>query len=150
MTPQPEFHYPLFCFTTDGDLWSLYTPDQLGWCGPETWQKKRQLGMDVVDAKGHCWRVLEIALAQTAPYDWRALIPFRGRRLRIVHKFERQPDLSLEEVRERLFAAFDAYPTYYCALADSLEEVEELKRDIREIKTLAPMHDMIGASHFTN
>ena len=148
MTPQPEFHYPLFCFTTDGDLWSLDTPDDLEHCGPETWRDKLQLGMDVVDAQCRCWRVRDIALAPPTPFHWRSLIPFRGRRIRITHTFERQPDLSIEEVRARLFAAFDAHPQYYCADGESLEEIEDMKRELLNLKTLTPMHEVVGADRF--
>lgn len=148
MTPQPDFIYPLFCFTTDGDIWSICTPDELEHCGPKAWRDKVQIGMDIVDAECRCWRVLDVTPGPPDQFSWRSLIPFQTRRIPVRHEFEPLGDLSLEEVRERLFAVFDANPIMFCLSTDTDEEIEEMKREIRAMKTLAPMHDETGACAF--
>ena len=144
----PDFAYPLLCFTKDGDVWAVSDEFELTTCGPQTLASGLQVGMDLVDAAGHCWRVKSVRHIGYPPLSRRSFRPFLARLRRIEHEFESMPSLSLEEAQDRVCAALEAFPEYWCELEDKDTVLPERKADIRRTRSIAEIHDVLGLDSF--
>ena len=146
-TTQANFRFPVLGFTTDMDVWGLPDLDALTTCGPRTLKDGLQLGMELVDADGHCWVVNSVRRTGRAGSLLSRLL-FSPSQLRIEHELEALQTLSLAETRERVCAAMTAHPDFWC---------EEVERDVvlplrlAEVKraaTIAGIHEVLGLDSF--
>ncbi len=144
----PDCVFPLLCFTKDGDVWAVRDEFELTTCGPQTLADGMQIGMDIVDAAGHCWRVKSVRHVGYPPLTWRSFRPFLARLRRIEHEFEVMPGLTLEETQDRVCTALEAFPEYWCELEDKDSVLPERKDDVRRTRSIAEIHDVLGLDWF--
>jgi hypothetical protein len=144
----PALVYPVLCFTQDGDVWAVRDEFDLTTCGPETLAKGIQIGMDVVDAAGSRWRVASVRHVGYPPLSRRSFRLFQPPLRSIEHELEPMPALSLREVQERVCSSFDAFPEYWCELADKDVVLPELKAEVRATRSIAEIHDRLGVDCF--
>ncbi len=144
----PDFAFPVLCFTRDGDIWAVRDAFELTTCGPQTLADGVQVGMDLVDACGHCWRVKSVRQVGYPPLSLRSFRLFGSRLRCIEHELETMSGLSLEEVQERVCAALDAYPEYWCELADKDTDLPQRKAEVRQTRSIADIHEVLGLDYF--
>ncbi len=144
--PTGEFTYPILCFTRDGDIWAVRTSFELTTCGPQTLADGVQLGMDLVDAAGASWRVISVTHVGYAPFSWRSI--FRPPLRLVEHVLEPGPAAALGDVKERVCGSLDAFPEYWCELADKDTVLEGIKAEVRAAQSIAAVHDVLGLDYF--
>ena len=96
-----EFEFPVLGFTPDGDIWGFPDRDRLTKCGPRTLKENAQDGMELIDAKGRCWRVVAIRRTGRAG-SWLSLLWIFGPpQSRIEQDLEARPDVPLAQMQAR-------------------------------------------------
>ena len=144
----PDFAFPTLCFTKDGDVWAVRDEFELTTCGPQTLADGLQIGMDVVDTTGRCWRVKTVRHAGYPPLSRRSFRLFLPPLRRIEHEFEPMPGLSLRDAQDRVCASLEAFPEYWCELEDKDAVLPERKADVRRTRSIAEIHDVLGLDCF--
>ncbi len=147
-TSAPHFTYPILCISKNDDLWAIRSQSELTTCGPVTLANGIRVGVDMVDADGTCWRVLSVKHVGYAPFTMRSLNPFLPALRVIEHEFEPMPRLSLGEVQERVCAALDAHPEYWCEWYNKDKILPERKGQIRSARSIADIHNLLDLDYF--
>lgn len=142
---EPRFRFPLLAFTTDLAIWSLGTADELATCGPMTLRDHLQVGMDVVDPDGNCWRVRSVRRVGPAPFSLRTLF---HRPSKIDHEWEERPRLSLSELKDRVCISIAAHADCFLHFPDDADELAKLHAEIRAADSIVAIGEMLGLDGF--
>lgn len=145
---RPAFAFPILCFTTDEDIWSMNDESELTSCGPKTLEEGLQIGMTMVDANGARWRVLSVKPLGKVPFSLRSFRLFAPRQIQIEHELAPEAPLSLDEVKTRVCASLDAFPLYWCEPSEFPDVLEERKAEIRSVNSIREIHEKLGLDFF--
>lgn len=141
---ETEFKYPVFGFTPDAGIWSFRDKSELATCGPDTLRDSMQDGMELIDSAGGRWRVLSIRRVGGVGLSLGLSCFFAGVS-RIEQDLERQPAMSLEEVKARVQACIEASPDDWTwpdlPLGTLLDQVSN-------IQEIAQLETLLGPDHF--
>lgn len=146
---QTDFVYPILCFTTDGEIWSLQTPHQRMTCGLKTVQSDLQIGMDMVDSSGRAWRVVSVQKLGYEPFRLRHIFSSLYPRLLVIDQtLEPLPRPDFLTVQERACAHMDAFPGDFCEFPDDEAELSARKAEIRATNNLMELDQALGIDAF--
>lgn len=144
-----EFVYPILCFTTDGEIWSIQTPHQRMTCGYKTLSSGLQIGMDMVDASGRAWRVVSVQKIGYEAFRLRHIFSGLYPRLPVIDQaVESLPSPDFASVQERVCQHMDAFPGDFCEFPDDEAELSARKAEIRSTTSMAELDQALGIDAF--
>jgi len=151
-TSEVEFSFPVLGFTPDVDAWVFKDRKMLTTCGPDTLKKQMQVGMELVDADGRRWRVTSVrALGPIRPL-WLWLIHLLALKpqTRIDQELEPLDPLSLDEIKARVCACYEAHRDWYEAEdeEDYQRELVPLLEQVRAARSVAEIDECTGLDSF--
>ena len=142
-----DFVFPVLGFTPDGDIWGFPDLDRLTRCGPRTLRDNSQNGMELIDAKGRCWRVTAIRRTGRAG-SWLSLLwMFGPPQSRIEQDLEVRPDVSLEDVQARASAAMKLGKEDYYG-KDGQAEYRSTLRKIGRARSIEKLYELLAPDTF--
>lgn len=144
---EAEFEFPVLGFTADGDIWGFPDRDRLTRCGPQTLKDSAQDGMELIDAKGRCWRVTAIRRTGRAGSWLSWLWIFGPRQSRIEQDLETRPDVSLSDVQARASEAMKLVKEDYYG-KDGQAEYRSTLRKIGRARSIEKIYDLLQPDTF--
>lgn len=143
--------FPMLGFSHDMDLWGFPNRQSLTECGPRSLRDKLHQGLELIDARGRRYRVNSVTRLGRAGslgrQIFRAML-FSGQLSVIELELEQLTSVELPEVKDRVCAAIDAHPLYYCEPSEQEEEIPKLIRQIRAKRSIEAIYNSLGLDWF--
>ena len=114
-TSEVDWTFPVLGLTAaDVDVWGFNDLRSLTTCGPKTLKNDMQAGMTLIEAGGRQWVVRAVRPTGSARSLLGRLLALGSPLYRIEHELEAQPPATLPDTLERVCAATDNHPEYWC------------------------------------
>lgn len=150
-TAEAEFEFPVLGISSDNDVWAFPDLRRLTKCGPRTLKDGMQEGMELVDARGQRWRVRSVrSLGRAKPVLglWLKSLLMAPRQFQIEHDLEALEPLTLQQVQERVCAAMEAHPLFWCEPSECETELPARIADVRATSSVSEIPDALGLDTF--
>ena len=107
-----------------------------------------QVSMELVDARGRRWRVLDVRRIGRAGSLFSLIPGFGPPQSRIVQELESLPDLTLAEVRERTKDSIETFKINYMGFDGDEIEFDLMMEKIRQTDSIAGLYELLQPDTF--
>lgn len=143
-----EIAFPVLGFTPDLENWGFPDLNRLTKCGTRTLKENKQDGMEIIDAKGRCWRVLSIRRIGRAGSVLNLIPGFGPPQFRIEQELEALPPVPLAELKRRARASMENFQVDYMGFDGDEEAFADRMRRLEAAASYAELYDVVGADTF--
>jgi hypothetical protein len=149
-TGEVEFRFPVLGISGDNDLWGFHDYRQLTTCGRRTLRDDMQKDLELVDASGRRWKVTGVRrLGRSRSFlPWLFWALLAGPNYSIEQDLEPLEALTLDEIKDRVCAAMEAHPEFWCDDPESKAELAKRLKEVRRVKKIAGIDDVLGLDTF--
>ena len=150
-TNDVDFVFPVLAFMPDNEVWGFKDINTLTSCGPRTLKDNSQVGLELIDARGHRWIVRSFRRVGPAESFVRsvftALLTARPQS-RIEHELEAVEPVVLAQVQDRACASLEAFAQDYCLEDERDTVLAALIADVKLTKQIAEIYELLGPDTF--
>jgi hypothetical protein len=146
-----DFQFPVLGLSTDNDAWGFPDLKGLTTCGPKTLRDRMQEGMELIDISGSRWRVNSVkslGRADSIFTRWLMVLLTGVPQFRIEQELEALPGVSLEGVQEKVCAAMEAHPEFWCEDDERDTVLPKRLAEVRATGNIAAIHEVLGLDTF--
>lgn len=148
LTSEVDFAFPVLGFTPDKEIWGFPDLNRLTRCGPSTVPQGRQIGMELVDAKGRRWIVRAVERVGPAEPFFKNLLNalLSTPQTRIVQHLDTAEPLSIAAVQDKACASLEAFPEDY-ALYEP-EDLAAMLAKVRKTRSVKALFELLTPDTF--
>jgi hypothetical protein len=147
---EATFEYPVLGISADNDVWGFSDLRGLTTCGPRTLKDDMQAGMELIDVNGRRWRVTGVRRLGRAGslVGWWLKSLLSPPQSRIEQELEALGPLELKAVQERVCAAMEAHPEFWCEDDERATALPARLKEVRGVGSIADIHVVLGLDTF--
>jgi hypothetical protein len=150
-TGEVQFRFPVLGLTPDLDVWGFPDLRGLTTCGPLTLKNNMQRGLELIDADGRRYGVQSVRrVGRAGPLALWLLASMLSAKpqSKIEHELQELEPLSLAEIRERVCAAMEAHPLFWCEPSEKDTVLPARQKEVRSASSIAEIHEILGLDTF--
>jgi hypothetical protein len=145
---EANLSFPVLGFTPDRENWGFPDLDRLTKCGPRTLRENMQDGMELIDADGRRWRVVDIRRTGRAGSILSLLPGFGPPQSRIEQELEELPGVSLAEVRQRTRKSLEIFRSDYTGFENDETAFSSLLKKVSQARSIAELYELLQPDTF--